>query len=98
MLGGLLRKPNFRTENDNFETSNKGKGKRDTLGFFNNQFDTFENFRKSRTVPEKIERGCRTKIEIHCLEAAPPCKKIAHTHRFKLEASGLKNKNLTTRP
>ena len=55
-----------------------------------------QNFRKNLTKPKKRESHRAEKVRKICFGIL--VKKLAHTHGFEHESSGLKSKHLTTRP
>ena len=100
MLG--LRKPNFKTKIIFLKFLTMPKTvKRGPLRFFNNHsvakyqnklkggpFEDIKKFSKKNSQSRKREEYLLRNT----------CKKVAHTHGFEHEPSGLKSKHLTTRP
>ena len=57
---------------------------------------TLQNFRKSHKAEKREESHSAEKVRTFC--SGILVKKLAHTHGFEHEPSGLKSKHLTTRP
>ena len=99
-------------KNENFQQSHSAeKSERDPLGFFNirsvakyqnklkgGPFEDIRKFskKKSHKAEKREESHSAEKVRTFCFGIL--VKKLAHTHGFEHEPSGLKSKHLTTRP
>ena len=94
-----------------FKSHSAEKSERDPLGFFNirsvakyqnklkgGPFEDIKNFskKKSHKAEKRDESHIAEKVRTFCFGIL--VKKLAHTHGFEHEPSGLKSKHLTTRP
>ena len=107
---GVSKKLSKKNKNENFEQSHSTENcekRGDPLGFFNilsvakyqkierrSLWGHLKNFEKKSHKAEKSQ--CRKKVRNLCFGIL--VKKLAHTHGFEHETSGLKSKHLTTRP